>query len=248
MPYTKPNIMTERFEQTETSQAKNVGFFLNQLDGYASNVGDIDTYQKISKALTIELAGIHHLLDIGNGGVFDYDTSVVGHVTGLDLFLDKLPADRVYPKNVNMERGDALGIPKGDQIYDGVVMVMLLHHLVGSSVAQCLANLERALQEAHRVLRSGGKLVIVESCVPSWFYQLERLVFRAAVPVINRFFIHPPAFQFTIGRIAGILEALFGAKPDIAHIPKGKYVLQLGLKVPSVLTPVQPYLIKIQKE
>ena len=239
--------MKNDFQQTEKSQAKNTEFFLNHIDDYSANVGAIDTYHRIAAALSTELTGIESLLDIGNGGVFDYDTSVVGRITGVDLFLDRLPPDIRFPANATMEYGDALDIPKAAESFDGVVMVMLLHHLIGNTVAQCIANLERAVSEAHRVLRPGGKLVIVESCVPQWFYWFERFAFPLAVPVINRFFVHPPAFQHTIHGIGHVLEKRFGVRPRIAHIPKGKYVLQLGVKVPSALTPVQPYMISIRK-
>jgi len=239
--------MDEQFKQTERSQQKNAEFFLTHLDSYSANVDAIDTYHRIAAALTAELKGIASLLDIGNGGVFDYDTSVVERITGLDLFLDQLPPDVKFPANVTMERGDALNIPKDRDTYDGVVMVMLLHHLVGKTVQQCIANLERALFEAHRVLRPGGKLIIVESCVPRWFYGFEKVAFPLAVPLINKFLVHPPAFQYTIERISAILMRLFGATPSIEAIPKGKYVLQLGVKVPSALTPVQPYIISISK-
>lgn len=239
--------MKNDFQQTEKSQSKNTEFFLNHIDAYSANVGAIDTYHRIADALSAELKGIESLLDIGNGGVFDYDTSVVGRITGVDLFLDQLPPDIRFPANVTMERGDALGIPKADESFDGVVMVMLLHHLIGNSVAQCVANLERAVSEAYRVLRPGGKLVVVESCVPEWFYWFERMAFPLAVPLINRFFVHPPAFQHTIHGIGRALKERFGVQARIAQIPKGKYVLQLGVKVPSALTPVQPYLISIRK-
>jgi SAM-dependent methyltransferase len=231
------------FEQTKESRDKNAGFFLRNIAEYSANVDQIDTYQRIRSALTAELGGMGVVLDVGNGGVFDYDTSVVKAVTGLDLFLDDLPKDMKFPANVTMERGDALAIPKADASYDGVVMVMLLHHLTGKSVRQCKANLERAVREAHRVLRPGGRLVIVESCVPRWFHRIECALYPAAVPIINRTLTHPPAFQHTIEEIVELLRATFDTAPAARLIPKGKFVLQLGFKVPSWLTPVQAYLI-----
>ncbi|HVS26535.1 MAG TPA: class I SAM-dependent methyltransferase [Burkholderiales bacterium] len=229
--------------QTQQSRDKNAEFFLKNLGEYSKSVGQLDTYKRINVALTTELRGIQSLLDVGNGGVFDYDTFVVGHVIGLDLFLDQLPTDMQIPQNVTMETGDALNIPKADNSFDGVVMVMLLHHLVGNSVTQCTANLERAISEAFRVLHPGGKLVIVESCVPLWFYRFEKLVFPLAVPVINRLLTHPPAFQYTVDYISAVIRNLFGTDPTVTRIPKGKYVLQFGFKFPARFTPVQPYLL-----
>jgi hypothetical protein len=60
---------------------------------YRAKVESIDTYASISSALSMKLKGIQRLLDIGNGGVFDYDTTLVQEIIGLDLFLDNLPVD-----------------------------------------------------------------------------------------------------------------------------------------------------------
>lgn len=233
--------------QVSENKEKNAEFFRKHLQEYSQNVLELQTYKNIHVALTEEVRGIRNLLDIGNGGVFDYDASVVGHITGLDLFLDQLPQDAHIPLNVTMEAGDALNVPKPAETFDGVVMVMLLHHLIGNSVAECALNLDRAIYEAFRVLRPGGKLVIIESCVPSWFYYFERLVFPIAVPVINRVLAHPPAFQYTIEIVSDVIQRYFGRAPTVRKIKKDKYVLQFGFKVPAKLTPVQPYLLTVCK-
>jgi SAM-dependent methyltransferase len=235
------------FSQTDVSRDKNSEWFLKNLNDYSENVRQIDSYQRISAALTTELQGLGSVLDIGNGGVFDYDTSVVNQIIGLDLFLDQLPPDMKFPTNVKMEAGDALNIPKPNNIFDGVVMVMLLHHLVGTTVNQCVKNLERAISEAFRVLRPGGKMVIVESCIPPWFYRFERAVFPLASPLINRFLTHPPTLQYTVNHISSVIRGSFGSEPTAISIPLGKYVLQYGFKWPSALTPVQPFLITVRK-
>ena len=235
------------FSQSENSIRKNTEFFRDNISAYNKKVGELDTYQRIFNVVTAEVAGITNLLDLGNGGVFDYDTSVVKNITGLDLFLDQLPADRKYPENVKLEAGDALNISKEDETYDGVLMVMLLHHLIGKNVAGCRANLQRAISEAARVLKPGGKLVIVESCVPNWFFQLEKLGYTLSVPVVNALLTHPPAFQFTADEILNCLEANTGGVVKSLPIPKEKYVMQFGFKVPSYLTPVQPYVFVTHK-
>jgi arsenite methyltransferase len=61
---------------------------------------------------------------------------------------------------VEVTSGDAMALPMADASMDGIALVQVLEHL---------ADPERALEEAHRALRPGGRLVVVDtdwrSCV-----------------------------------------------------------------------------------
>lgn len=224
--------------QTETSVKKNASFFLRELDAYGKGVGSLDTYGFIREAVNESVAGVQSLLDIGNGGVFDYDTSLVERIVAVDLFLHALPEGYRCPENVTLKKGDALALPEPDGSHQAVLMVMLLHHLVGKSVSQSLRNIERAVGEAWRALAPGGRLVIVESCVPNWFYGFERMVFPVAAAVIARTIAHPPTLQFPPKIIREIIGRVTGVPADVHEIRRGKWVLQYGYKWPSALTPV----------
>jgi len=192
--------------------------------------------------LSIKLKGMRRLLDIGNGGVFDYDTTCIEEIVGLDLFLDNLPADIRLPGNVRMIQGSALDIPNALHSFDGVIMVMLIHHLVGRTVNDCLINIKQLLSEAHRVLRPGGKLIIMESCVPTWFFIFEKIVYFPASFAIEKTMKHPPTLQYPVDVLLEMIESAGFSEVEIENVPKGKYVLQYGIKVPSWITPVQPVL------
>jgi len=228
--------------QTPMSAERNSKFFLEEYKNYRAQVESIDTYASISLALSMKLQGIPRLLDIGNGGVFDYDTSKIGEIVGLDLFLDNLPSHIRLSKNIKMVQGSALDIPKILHDFDGVVIVMLIHHLVGKTVQDCLANTRRLFSETFRVLRPGGKLIIMESCVPSWFYAFEKIVFVPATVVIENTMKHPATLQYPADLLSGIIEKAGFVEVKRENIPKGKHVLQYGVKVPSWVTPVQPVL------
>jgi SAM-dependent methyltransferase len=228
--------------QTQSSSNKNAKFFLDEYQDYRGKVESIDTYASISSALSIRLKGIQCLLDIGNGGVFDYDTTNVEEIIGLDLFLDNLPDDIQLPRNARMVQGDALDIPRTLQNFDGVVMVMLIHHLVGKTVHDSVANIQKLLSEAHRVLRPGGSLLIMESCVPSWFFLLEKIVFTPATWIIEKTIKHPPALQYPADFLLEMIKQAGFVGGTKEYIPKAKHVLQFGVKVPSWITPVQPVL------
>ena len=156
-------------KQTELSQKKNEEFFLNHIEAYGDMVGTLDSYANIYSAVNEHVNGIESLADIGNGGVFSYDPSLVKKITAIDLFLDSLDPKR-YPPNVVLKQGDALALSDPDNSYDAVLFVMLIHHLVGKNYQETHENMDRCLKEAFRVLRPGGRLIIVESCVPTWLY------------------------------------------------------------------------------
>jgi SAM-dependent methyltransferase len=226
-------------QQSESSVQKNISFFKENLAAYSGHVEALDTYKNIRGFTNQALAGVNRLLDVGNGGTFDYDVNLVRDLVAVDLFLKDLPP-AAFPSHVQLKNGSALDLPEPDGSFDGILMSMLIHHLIGKTLAECRSNASRAIGEAFRVLKPGGKLVIVESCVPSWFYSFERIVFPVASGLIGMCIEHPATLQFTPLYITKLIEE-HGAEAEVIPIPRGRWLLQYGFKFPSALTPVQPY-------
>ncbi len=215
---------------------KNIDFFSKNYN-YQESVSQIDTYQILYNVITDKVKDANLLLDVGHGGSFDYDTSKVNKIVGLDL--DEMIEKNSIPKNVKLEVGSALQIPENLTNFDTVLFVMLIHHLVGKNVSENFKNLNKCIKQSKKALSKNGKLVIVESCVPKWFYNIEKLLFKPTSYFINKFMKHPPAFQFTKEIISETLIKNGFKNVKIEKIKQGKFILQYGIKFPTVLTPVE---------
>jgi SAM-dependent methyltransferase len=228
--------------QTKNSIQKNRSWFSGN-KSYSAHVTSLDSYRRLREALDAQLYDCGRLLDVGNGGVFDYDTGVSEEITALDLFLDDIDVSS-YPANIRFVQGSALSMPFPEQSFDSVAIVMLLHHLVGGTVEESRRNVQQCISECRRVLKPGGRLVIAESCVPKWFYRFESAVFRPASVLLEKLIEHPVTLQYTVDDVTNDLRNCF-ANCEITHIPKGRYILQFGIKVPSFVTPVQQYIFRV---
>ena len=205
----------------------------------------IDTYKILYSEITDFIKSSDRLLDIGHGGSFDYDTSKVKEITGLDL--DKMIDINNLPKNINLIEGSVLNIPKNVKNFDTTLVVMLLHHLVGNNVSENLENLDKCLQQIRKTLINNGKLIIVESCVPKWFYLIEKLLFKPTSFLIKKFMKHPPAFQFTQAILDKYLKKNNYKNINFKKVKQGKFILQYGIKFPTFLTPVETIIITATK-
>ena len=63
---------------------KNIDFF-SKNSNYQNNINQIDTYKILYNEITEIIRDSNLLLDVGHGGCFDYDTTKVNKIVGLDL-------------------------------------------------------------------------------------------------------------------------------------------------------------------
>jgi len=101
------------------------------------------------------------VLDIGSGPGFlacEMASAVgpSGSVTGIDPSQDmlSLAAGRDAPAHVTFGPGDATDLPFADGTFDVVT---------STQVYEYVADMPRALSEAHRVLRRGGRLLVLDT-------------------------------------------------------------------------------------
>lgn len=232
--------------QDATSIEQNAEFFAR--DKHGRDAAELDTYRNIREALTREVAGTELLLDVGNGGVFEYDTTRVERIVAIDLFLDRLPTSH-FPPNVTARRGDALALDEPDDAYEVVLEALLYHHLVGSRASDSIVNIRRAIVEAERVLRPGGRLVVAESCVPAWFYGFEKVMFGSLSALARTRLLagHPAVLQIPFP----LLRDLVGERLEIERayrIEMGRWLTQFGRRWPTALTPARAVMVVARKD
>ena len=229
---------------SESIKKKNILFFSKNRN-YQKNINEIDTYKILYDEITDKLKKTKKLLDVGHGGCFDYNTSIIEEIVCLDL--DEMVNPKSLPKNVKLIVGSALNIPTELRNFDTVIFVMLIHHLIGKNVNENLKNLNECISESKKSLSEGGKIIIVESCVPYWFYLIEQLLFKPSSYLINKFLNHPPAFQFTKNKILETLKKNKFKNIQYKKIKQGRFILQYGFKFPTFLTPVETIIFEAIK-
>jgi demethylmenaquinone methyltransferase / 2-methoxy-6-polyprenyl-1,4-benzoquinol methylase len=115
-----------------------------------------------------------------------------GEVIASDFSFPMLKAGQSKQKSLNLRAtaGDALLQPFRDAYFDGAT--------VGFGVRN-LASIEAGLREFARLIRPGGKLIILEFTTPTWqpFRRLYLFYFRRLLPLIGRMVSrHNTAYQY----------------------------------------------------
>ena len=76
--------MIKKINNNNIIEKKNIDFFSSNSE-YQNNIANIDTYKILYSEITDFIKTSNRLLDIGHGGSFDYDTSQIKEIIGLDL-------------------------------------------------------------------------------------------------------------------------------------------------------------------
>jgi SAM-dependent methyltransferase len=212
----------------------NIAWF-NENDHYMETQSRLRCYQNIQRIVESEIRGVGKLLDIGNGGFFNYDTALAEHVTAVDLFLRDGPGPT---PNSAFRGGSCLDLPFDGQSFDCILEQNVLHHVTGQTVAENHQNLRQCLKEMHRCLKPTGKVVLIESTVNRLFNLFENVAYRPALWLKRGG--HPVTYQFTPAQILRVAQDLGFVVREFSFVPRGLFVLQFGYRWPSLLTPARP--------
>lgn len=233
-----------------TQRTVNVGDHFHKVsDSYQQVVlgTNRQLYQNVRLELEKHLRGV--VLDIGNGNVFNYDLDRLDKVIAVDLAFRNMKDS----SKVNYFSGDARNLNMAqDHSCDYVLMQFLVHHIVDRNKKMTGDSIARALSECHRVLKIGGKLIIVEMLVTSFVETLENILYSLTYKLLT--LLNKPMVKFysRLGLIARLKKAGFSDIIDY-EIDMGKWIDPFealfpgAMKLPRFLYPAQCRLISSMK-
>ena len=150
-------------------------------------------------------------LDLACGtGDFCADLASLGvRVVGVDFSAAMLRVAALRRDRFALVRADALGLPLRSESFDAVVSGFALRNF---------ANLEVSFRECLRVLKTGGKIALLEVDTPasSWLRFGHRVYFHKLVPLIGRLvdreaYSYLPESTFYLPGEAALMAMLAGA-------------------------------------
>lgn len=194
------------------------------------------------------------ILDVGSGGFFPYDTGLAKKIIALDVSQGML--ERIRVPGIDKIQTDARSMTGvTDESVDVVLFVQSLHHMVGRSVCENVESLDRIFGSCRRVLRKGGRLVIVEPFFGNFFFGCEKALYGAEVLLFGLMKV-PPVFFYTSSLMKKRLAAAFSvSEKSIAteSLPIKGWVDPMGgtfpgrVKIPAWLCPTRYYCLVAEK-
>tara|TARA_A100001015_G_scaffold151515_2_gene167994 strand:+ start:5532 stop:6233 length:702 start_codon:yes stop_codon:yes gene_type:complete len=166
------------------------------------------------------------VLDIATGtgdvifSIMDKKNGDIQEIKGMDLSIDMMDIGKkkcekkAYKNKVSFLEGDACKIPFDDQFFDVITISFGIRNV---------SNYKQALSEMKRAIKDNGKVIILESSIPSnGFVKLFYLLyFRYILPIIG-------------GLISGKLKAYKYLNKTTEEFPSGNHfkeiLEQIGFK------------------
>lgn len=226
-------------------------WFDSHSDIYADQIMSIQRtfYENAAALLNPYLPEDGVVLDLGNGGVINYDFRRLRQLDCADIVVNRSMAERYADqKKIRFFQADATNLAAVDsECYDAVILQTVIHHLAGPTYRKTIRRVRSAIDECRRVLRPGGKLLIVESTVAPWFHAVERAVFPA-MELFFRLCRFGYVYQFSPAALRRLLTGTEGLELTCSEmVDVGPNIWIMGHSVPTRLTPCGVCFYALQK-
>lgn len=152
-----------RLEYVRRARAKSVDPYFQQLTDDWNQTGELNYIDSELDSVLLEAAGsrpLSNVIDIGTGigQMLTLFSKRATRIEGVDcnhemLMVARVNLTRDQIDNAKVRQGDATALPFSDDCADLVIVHQVLHYL---------AMPEKVIAEASRVLRSNGRLLIVD--------------------------------------------------------------------------------------
>ena len=128
----------------------------------------------VSKAIIEPRVG-ERVLDVGNGGLKQFCPPQTSFYVGVDFSLEMLRRG----KNRTFDKvcGEAINLPFKEEGFNTILYLYLLHHLAKGGTRTTIEEVKKALKEGSTCLKTGGNVIIAETCIPSFLERVERTFF-----------------------------------------------------------------------
>lgn len=226
-------------------------YWNNASEDYADEIMIIqpEFYKNTSIVINRALNDNDKVLDIGNGGVINYDFERLSLLQCADIAVSNTAIKRYKEfQNVEFIKANIMDMRDiSENTYDAVIVQAVLHHLAGKHLKETHRNVDKAIAECMRVLKPKGKLLIVESTVKSSFEIVEKLFYfpMQLIFVACRF---DHVYQYSQRSLAERINRLGLDISCIQDICLDKYTWIMGKKVLTSITPCGAVYIEIEKK
>ncbi|MCI9480678.1 MAG: class I SAM-dependent methyltransferase [Lachnospiraceae bacterium] len=219
-------------------------YFESFIDEYADEIVAIqpEFYENaakfINKAMEQTGSDGKTVLDIGNGGVINYNHRNLKKLVCADLSISTKAINR-YAECINISFCEANMLDLSqwqENTFDVIIVQTVIHHLAGKTLRQTELNVEKGLRECMRILKPGGQLLIVESTVKVWFEYLERW-FYPLMQLFFRMIKFDTVYQFSSKRLWQFINTMGFDIMEHEEIKMDKYIWLCRKKVLTKLTP-----------
>lgn len=151
--------------------------------------GYIDHYWRFKLGKKLPVRDRLTVLDVATGtgdvglSLLNHRSSKVSHVVGIDLAENMLEIaqkkiEKLNEKRMVIRKGDAMNIPFPNELYDVCTIAFGIRNV---------PDMQKALDEMFRILKPGGRLLILEFSLPKFFLMkwLYLLYFRFILPTVG---------------------------------------------------------------